>query len=177
MAITLAGNIGMNIPYPMEGNEIFWENFANLLDGNAVTLTSGASAVAAPVTLGKVFSVNGMGALAGTTFTLPGATGTGMRIMFYVSVLATSNSHIIKTSPSTDIFQGMILGARTDSTNVVLGFAGQSNSNTITLNRTATGSVNIGEHVEVMDVAAGVWLVRGMLSATGGSFTTPFSHV
>jgi hypothetical protein len=177
MAITLAGNIGMNIPYPVEGNEVFWENFASLLDGNAVTLTSGASAVAATVTLGKVFSVNGMGALAGTTFSLPAATGTGMRIMFYVSVLATSVSHIIKTSPATDNFVGVIMGARTDSGNAVLGFAAQSTSNTITLNRTTTGSVNLGEHVEVIDVAAATWLVRGMLSATGAAFATPFSHV
>ena len=176
MAITLAGT-SIAIPYPVEGNEVFWENYLATLDGSGVTLTTGASAVAQAVTTGKQFGIFGMGALAATTFTLPAATGTGLRLMFYVNVLATSNSHIIKTSPSTDIFQGMIMGARTDSGNAVLGFAGQSNSNTITLNRTTTGSVNIGEHVEVMDVASGVWLVRGMLSATGAAFATPFSHV
>lgn len=176
MAITLAGNFGLNIPYPIEGNEIFWENFLSTLDGQPATYGV-TSAFTQTVLPGKMFGVYGWAATAGTTFVLPAALGTGMRALFYVAVLATSNSHIVKTSPSTDIFQGIIMGTRTDSGNAVLGFAGASNSNTITLNRSTTGSVNIGEWVEVMDVASGTWLVRGMLSATGAAFATPFSHV
>ncbi len=100
--------------------------------------------------------------------------------MFYTSTLATSVSHVIKTAPSTDSFAGMIAGMN-NSTGATLMFAavvgGGSNSNTITLNRTTTGSVTIGEWVECIDVSAGIWLVRGMLSASGAAFVTPFSHV
>ncbi len=116
----------------------------------------------------------------GSAVTLPAATGTGKKYLFYVSVLAGTNSHTISASPTTDTFIGLILGSRTDSGNAVLGFAGVtggSNSNKITLNRTTTGSVNVGEWVQLEDVAAGIWLVTGVCSATGAAFATPFSHV
>lgn len=112
---------------------------------------------------------------AGSTVTLPAATGTGDRYLFIVSVLATSNSHIVKVANSTDVMKGIIIGTRTDSGNAVLGFATASDSDTITLNRTTTGSVNVGEWVELVDYATGFWHVRGYLSATGAAFATPFS--
>lgn len=181
MAITLAGTIGMNIPYPIEGNEIFWENFLTTLDGGPATYGV-TTAITQPVAPGKMFGVYGWNATAGTSFLLPPATGTGWRILFYVSTLATSNSHVLWTSSANgvggtaNVFVGIINGTRVDSGNAVLGFAAASTSNTITLNRTTTGSVSLGEWVQVIDVAAGTWLVSGMLSATGGAFATPFSH-
>lgn len=117
---------------------------------------------------------------ANSAVTLPAATGTGKKFLFYVSALSTGTGHTIAASPTTDTFIGLILGARTDSGNAVLGFAGVtggSNSNKITLNTTTTGSVNVGEWVQVEDVAAGIWLVTGVCSATGAAFATPFSHV
>jgi hypothetical protein len=125
--------------------------------------------------------VIGLNALAGLTVTLPAATGSGDSYYFRVAVLATSNSYIIKVASATDFFTGEILGARTDSGNAVLGFAAansgtvSTNSDTITLNRTTTGSVNVGEWIEVVDVASATWQVRGMLTATGAAFATPFS--
>ena len=118
----------------------------------------------------------------GSVVTLPAATGSGVGFRFYVSVLATSNSHIIYTASAngvggSDVFVGLILGSRTDSGNAVLGFAAASTSNTITLNRTTTGSVNKGEYIDVTDVATNIWEVSaGILSATGAAFATPFSH-
>lgn len=114
--------------------------------------------------------------LAGSVVTLPAATGSGRRFRFLVTVLATSASHIISAAGA-DVMIGAISGARVDSGNAVLGFAAQSTSNTITLNRTTTGSVSLGEYVEVEDVAAGIWEVTGFLTATGAAFATPFSHV
>ncbi len=119
--------------------------------------------------------------LAGSTVTLPAATGTGNRFRFVVSVLATSNSHIVKVANATDFFVGVIYGPRTDSGNVVLGFAAANsgtvatNSDTITLNRTTTGSVNKGEWLEVEDIATATFLVKGTLSGTGAAFATPFT--
>ncbi len=117
----------------------------------------------------------------GSTVTLPAATGSGAKFKFVVSVLATTVSHKIAVPNATDFFVGTIQGARTDSGNAVLGFAAvnsgtvATNSDTITLNRTTTGSVNVGEWVEVEDIAAATWSVKGMLTATGAAFATPFT--
>jgi hypothetical protein len=118
---------------------------------------------------------------AGTVVTLPAATGTGNRFRFLVTVLATSNSHIVKVANATDFFIGLINGSRIDSGNAVLGFAAANsgtvatNSDTVTLNRTTTGSVTVGEWLEVEDVATATFRINGMLSATGAAFATPFT--
>lgn len=112
----------------------------------------------------------------GTAVTLPAATGSGFRCRFLVTALATSGAHVISAAGA-DVMIGAISGARIDSGNAVLGFAAQSTSNTITLNRTTTGSVSKGEYVEVEDVAAGIWETSGFLTATGAAFATPYSHV
>lgn len=125
--------------------------------------------------------VLGLNALAGLTVTLPAAVGSGDSYYFRVAVLATSVSYIIKVASATDFFVGEIMGSRVDSGNAVLGFCPansgtvSTNSDTITLNRTTTGSVTVGEWIEVTDVASATWQVRGMLTATGAAFATPFS--
>jgi hypothetical protein len=98
-----------------------------------------------------------------------------------VTVLATSNSHVVKVANATDFFVGILNGSRIDSGNAILGFAAansgtvSTNSDTITLNRTTTGSVTVGEWFEVVDEASAVWTVHGMLTATGAAFATPFT--
>lgn len=121
---------------------------------------------------GKLIKLN---TAAGSIVTLPAALGTGFRARFLVTVLATSNSHIIKVQNATDIMIGIIMGYRVDSGNAVLGFSPGAADDTITLNRTTTGSVKLGEWVDVEDILAGFWSVRGMLAATGAAFATPFS--
>lgn len=104
---------------------------------------------------------------AGSTAILPPATGSGSVYRFRVSVLATSNSHIIKVSRAADSFEGVILSLDDTSANAV-GFAAVAGtSDTITLNRSTTGSVTIGEHIEVTDVASGRFLVTGVVTNTG----------
>ena len=112
--------------------------------------------------------------LAGSTCTLPAATGTGARFTFRVSVLATSNSHIIKVADASDIIQGLIFTASDDATNVPKVFQSGDSDDTITLNRTTTGSVERGEWIEVIDAATDLWLCRGMTASTGTE-ATPFS--
>lgn len=113
--------------------------------------------------------------LTGSVVTLPAATGSGAKFRFLVTLLATSNSHIVKVANASDTMIGLIEGSRVDSGNAVLGFAAQATSDTITLNRTTTGSVTLGEWFECEDVATNVWAVAGVLSATGAAFATPFS--
>ncbi len=146
-----------------------------ILDGNLI-----AAGAAKTLVESDTRAVVKLDTAANSAITLPAATGTGKKFLFYVSALSTGTGHTIVTSPTTDTFIGVILGARTDAGNAVLGFAGVtggSNSNKITLNTTTTGSVNVGEWIQVEDVASGIWRVSGVLSATGAAFATPFSHV
>lgn len=146
--------------------------------GSAKYIAAGATKALTYLDSGKTIALD---TLAGSVATLPAAIGSGAKYRFYVSVLATSVSHKIQVANATDFFVGIILGARTDSGNAVLGFAAANsgtvatNSDTITLNRTTTGSVNVGEWIEVEDVATATWLVSGVLSATGAAFATPFT--
>ncbi len=138
----------------------------------------GAAKTLSVLDSGRVFAFD---TLAGSVATLPAATGSGAKYGFFVKALATSNSHKIQVGNASDFMVGIISGVRVDTGNAVLAFAAANsgtvatNSDTITLNRTTTGSVTVGEWIEVEDVAANTWAVSGMLSATGAAFATPFS--
>ena len=133
--------------------------------GSAVTLSNASHG-------GKTVKLD---TAAGSTVTLPQATGTGAYFKFLVTVLATTNSHIVKVGNATDVMIGMAIGWRTDSGNATLGFGTSATSDTITLNRTTTGSVQLGEWIEVCDEASGVFSVRVFGCATGAAYATPFS--
>jgi hypothetical protein len=112
----------------------------------------------------------------GSVVTLPSATGSGSKFRFVVSVLATSPNHVVKVGNTTDVMQGSVsiggAGALAAAANPAF-FSGATND-TITLNRTTTGGVSLGESFEVLDLASGVWQVTGQLAATGTP-ATPFS--
>ncbi len=111
--------------------------------------------------------------LAGTVVTLPAASGSGVRFKFVVSAAATSNSHIVKVANASDTFKGVIL-TLSDNSAAVLGYAAGASDDTITLNRGTTGSTIVGEWIEVEDIKANVWAVRGITASTGTE-ATPFS--
>src|SRR3977135_2847308 len=46
--------------------------------------------------------------LAGSTVTLPASVGNGAKYRFFISVVPTSNNHIIKVQNSTDVMSGII---------------------------------------------------------------------
>lgn len=146
--------------------------------GTAKFIAAGGTKTLTLLDSGKIIKLD---TLTGSVVTLPAATGSGAKFKALVTVLATSNSHIIKVPNATDFMIGLINGSRIDSGNAVLGFAAvnsgtvATNSDTITLNRTTTGSVTVGEWIELEDVATATWHVQGMLSATGAAFATPFS--
>lgn len=110
---------------------------------------------------------------AGSVVTLPAATGTGDEFEFVTTVIATSNSHKVQVANSTDVMTGALAVVdNADGTCTMFGTVAASD--TITLNRTTTGSVKIGERFWVKDVKAGYFSVRGVVIATG-SEATPFS--
>lgn len=117
--------------------------------------------------------------LAGSVVTLPAATGSGVKFKFLVTVKATSASHIVQVANASDFMIGIIAGVSDDPATVKGWIAANSgtvatNSDTITLNRSTTGSVSVGEYLEVEDVAANTWAVSGMISQSGAE-ATPFS--
>jgi len=115
-----------------------------------------------------------LNSLTGSVVTLPASTGSGQMWRFYVSVLATSNSHIVKVANSTDIIQGVMNTIDSDTAGTTTGWSTVAADDTITLNRTTTGSAIRGEWFEILDAAAGLFLVRGQLANTGAG-ATPFS--
>lgn len=120
---------------------------------------------------GKIILLNSTG---GSVCTLPASTGSGAVFKFRVSVLATSNSHIVKVANASDIIQGVISTVDTDTAGTITGWATAADSDTITLNRSTTGSAMRGEWIEVVDAATNLWLVQGVLANTGAG-ATPFS--
>jgi len=120
------------------------------------------------------FKVVALDTLAGSVVTLPPAIGYGDEYEFIITVLATTNSHIIKVQNATDVFRGVVMCLDSNLATVnMFGFVPGATGDTITLDRTNTGSVSLGEWLVVKDVAAGIWHVRGMLS--GLAPATPFS--
>jgi hypothetical protein len=85
----------------------------------------------------------------GSVVTLPAATGSGAKFKFLVTVKATSNSHVIQVANASDFMIGTIEGVSDDPATVKGWIAANSgtvgtNSDTITLNRSTTGSVSVG---------------------------------
>lgn len=149
---------------------------ADLVTLGGVAIGGGISAGGSTKTLtaadtGKTIKLD---TAAGTVVTLPAASGSGVKFRFVVTVLATSNSHIVQVANASDTMIGGVVIADTDSSGAASSFFAGATGDTITLNRSTTGSVSLGEWIEVEDVATNKWFVRGVLSGTG-VVATPFS--
>ncbi len=107
---------------------------------------------------------------AALSFTLPAALGTGAKFKFVVSVVNTSN-YVIQVANSTDVMAGSIMSSVTTT---AAPWQTAASSDTITLNGTTKGGVNIGDYVELQDIASGVWYVTGT-TVSSGTQATPFS--
>lgn len=107
------------------------------------------------------------------TYTLPASTGSGDKYRFTVGIVNTSN-YIVKVANSSDVIQGNVLFETDDASNVPQTFTTVAASDTVTLNGTTTGGVSKGDWFEVQDVAANLWVITGILSASGTE-ATPFS--
>lgn len=107
---------------------------------------------------------------AGTTATLPAATGSGNRYEF-IGRLDASGDQIIKVAKGTDTMMGVaILG--NDAAGASCFYTADS-SDTITLDGSTKGGYK-GWRVVVDDIAAGVWAVM-VHSEASGAEATPFS--
>ena len=109
---------------------------------------------------------------AGSTITLPAASGSGARYRFFVLTTITSNGLIIKVANASDTMVGVGMQAA-DGGSTVNFFEASGTDDTITLNGTTTGGIK-GDMVEIDDIATNIFYVRITGSATGTE-ATPFS--
>jgi septum formation inhibitor-activating ATPase MinD len=139
-----------------------------LIDGNYIS--AGTSKT---LTVQDNHGVVKLDSAAGSTVTLPAATGSGVKFKFVVTTLATTTNHIVQAANSSDVMIGIIF-TRDDTAANAEAYASTGTSDTITLNRTTSGGVTRGEWLTAEDIAANTWHVSGFITNTGTS-VTPFS--
>lgn len=120
---------------------------------------------------GRTIVMSGAGGA--RTFTLPAATGGGGKYRFVVGEVNTSG-YLIKSVAGADLMKGCIIGNDGGGVTTPLVWAAGATDDTITLNGTTTGGVSIGDWVELEDISATGWAVRGVVQQSG-SEATPFS--
>ena len=124
---------------------------------------------------GRILLMGEVGGDASATFTLPAATGTGAEFKFIVSVVNTSN-YVIQVTGNDTIDGSVVVtnDSTAGGTASLISWPTVAASDTITLNGTTTGGVNIGDYVLLTDIATDQYSVSGLLNASG-SEATPFS--
>ncbi len=131
---------------------------------DAITITEHA---------GRTLLLGEVGGNALVTLTLPDATGSGATYKFIVSVANTSN-YVIKVPDADNTIDGVMMYLDEDGT-AVTAFPTVATSDTITLNGGTTGGI-IGDYLEIVDIAADQYHVRGVMRvAAGANPATPFS--
>jgi len=133
-----------------------------------VTLTGDTATVTAAAHSGRTVLLD---RAAGQALTLPAATGSGNKYMFFVKTTITSNSTTIKVVGN-DTMAGLAIVAN-DGGDTASIFETAADSDTITFDGSTTGGIR-GATVELQDVAADLWSVRVVGAATGTE-ATPFS--
>jgi hypothetical protein len=131
-----------------------------------ITITA-ATTLTADAFGGRTVNLN---SATGRIVTLPAATGSGVTFTVFIGTTVSSGSHVIRVANASDVMAGSV-GVTTDAAGVVIPTA--STSDTITMNGGTTGGL-AGSWVELQDVAANLWSVRGGLVSTGAE-ATPFS--
>ena len=139
-----------------------------------VTLT-GTDAITQAEHAGRILLMGEVGGDAAATFTLPAATGTGAEFKFIVSVVNTSN-YVIQVTGDDTIDGSVVVTNDTTAggTASLISWPTVAATDTITLNGTTQGGVQIGDYLLLTDIATDQYTVSGLLNASGTE-ATPFS--
>lgn len=114
---------------------------------------------------------------AANTQTLPEATGSGGRYRYIFGEVNTNDTVFVVADTTNTNFIGNILTQDADlvGTIATLTQLSPANSDTMTFDGTTTGG-QLGDWIELVDVATDVWYVTGITSVPAGSNTaSPFS--
>jgi len=141
---------------------------------DVVTLTADTTITNA-AHAGRILLMGEVGGDASATFTLPAATGTGAEFKFIVSVVNTSN-YVIQVTGDDTIDGSVVVtnDSTAGGTASLISWPTVAASDTITLNATTTGGVQIGDYILLTDIATDQYTVSGLLNASGTE-ATPFS--
>lgn len=142
-------------------------------DASARIVTSTATVLGLTVTQHgeRVVLVNTNSTVA-NTFTLPTATGSGVKMTLINNITQTQGT-VVFAANGTDVLKGVayVYGTTTADAEA---FVTSATSDKITLNLTTTGGLG-GDIVEAWDTAANVWNVQ-VKCVGSGSLATPFSQ-
>ena len=106
------------------------------------------------------------------TFTLPVATGSGVKFTVINNIAQTQGSVVVAANGTTDVVKGVAVVV-SSTEEAAAAFLTSATSDKITLNAGTSGGLGY-DTIECWDSAANVWNVR--VSATGnGSLATPFA--
>lgn len=112
---------------------------------------------------------------AGSTATLPAATGSGNKYRFIVTTTASSNAHKILAASVSDFLNGVAVGHVAAGTTLSFSAAAATaHSIQMPFAGTQPSGGFIGDYFDFIDVAANLWAVSGMYQS-GTTSTTPFS--
>jgi hypothetical protein len=145
------------------------------LDAATRIVTTTATALSLTVTehAERVVLINTNSTVA-NTFTLPLATGSGVKMTLINNIAQTQGSIVVAANGTTNTLKGSAIIADTTA-ETAMGFLTSASSDKISLNRTTTGGLGPGEIVECWDTASGVWTVQARLMGSG-TLATPFSE-
>ncbi len=134
---------------------------AMVAGGSSLTLTAAAHG-------GKTIALD---TAAGTTITLPAASGSGVSFCFLVTVAATSNQHRVNVVGNDAFFGGIAQG--NDSDNTIVVFPAGADADQINMSGTATGGTK-GATYCITDMVTDGWHIFGNSDASGTE-ATPFA--
>lgn len=134
-----------------------------------VAVTAALESLTAVEHDGKVVTLSKTG---GIDLTLPAASGSGVRFLIVVVGDTTDAYTITVADTCNDTIRGSVVVAQ-DCGNEAQAFESGTSATVITLNSGTTGG-EIGDYLELIDVATDMWFVRGVLNGSGCE-ATPFS--
>lgn len=149
-------------------------------ESEVIVATDLINPVVTPTTLGSAVTLANstyagrslcFGSVAGTA-TLPAATGSGAVYKFTACAVPPGAGYVV-TVTGDDTIDGQFVSTQ-DAGDTLVGWETASNTDTITFTSSTKGAANIGAWVELQDVGADQWTVRGQGTSTG-SEATPFS--
>lgn len=122
---------------------------------------------------GMLVVLNNVG---GCTVTLPAAVGSGALFRLFVGTSLTGGSLIAQVANSNDYLRGQAWTVAAANAGFLTANTGTVNteSDTVTFNRSTTGLGTIGDYIEFTDIEAHVWAVEADY-ASSGTAATPFS--
>lgn len=173
--VSKGGSIDIEGKFKLSGTEVLatGDEMNRSLDASARVVTTTATTLALTVASHgeKVLLVNTNSTVA-NTFTLPVATGSGVKFTIINNIAQTQGSVVVAANGTLDVMKGLAIVAGSTVADAQ-AFLTSATSDKVTFNRTTTGGLG-QDAVECWDTAANTWNVRVVANGSG-SLATPFS--